>query len=68
MKKVDAKIRHITKRDANVFAELGFPPIEAERYLAESRAQIQFTHCTQDSVAGEVDAIGHGTVIPDKIR
>jgi len=68
MNNVDAKIRHITKRDANVFAELGFPPNEAVRYLAESRAQIEHTRCSQDSVAGEVDAIGHGTVIPDKIR
>ncbi|MBC3917076.1 hypothetical protein H8L32_06280 [Undibacterium sp. CY18W] len=66
MKKVDAKIRHITKSDANVFAELGFPPNEAKRYLAESRAQIQHTRCAQDSVTGEVDAICHGIVIPDK--
>ncbi|PXX46958.1 hypothetical protein [Undibacterium pigrum] len=68
MSKVDAKIRHITKSDANVFAELGFPPNEAKRYLAESRAQIQHTRCTQDSVAGEVDAIGHEIIIPDEIR
>lgn len=68
MNKVDTRIRHITKRDANVFSELGFRPNEAERFPAESRAQIEHTRCTQDSIAGEVDAIGHGTVIPDKIR
>ena len=68
MTKVDTKIRHITRRDANLFAELGFPPNEAERYQAESLAQIEHIRCTQDSVTGKVDAIDDGTVIPDKNR
>lgn len=68
MNKIDTRIRHVTRPDSNLFAELGFPPNEAERYQAESRAQIEHTRCTQDSVAGKVDAIDDGTVIPDKNR
>lgn len=41
MKEIDTRIRHVTKPGANLFAELGFPAAEAERYQAESRKQIE---------------------------
>ncbi len=37
---VDTKIRHITPRGANLFAELGFSPREAKRLHALSRNEI----------------------------
>lgn len=66
MNKVDTKIRHITKRDANLFAELGFLLNEAERYQVESLAHIELTRRTQNPVIGEVDALDNGTVILKK--
>ncbi|MEO8188667.1 MAG: XRE family transcriptional regulator, partial [Burkholderiaceae bacterium] len=36
---VDTEIRHVTKRGANLFLELGFPPDEARRLHAASRKQ-----------------------------
>jgi hypothetical protein len=38
--KIDTQIRHVTKRGANIFFELGFSPAEAERLQAASRKQI----------------------------
>ena len=43
MKKVamaDTRVRHVTKRGANLFAELGFPLSKAKRLQAQSRKQI----------------------------
>ena len=40
MEKIDTKVRHVTKRGANLFAELGFPAAEAKRLQAESKKQI----------------------------
>lgn len=68
MNKVDTKIRHITRRGANLFAELGFPPNEAERYQVESLAQIELTRRTQGPVIGKVDVLGEGAVIQNKNR
>lgn len=42
-KKIDTAVRHVTKPDANVFLELGFPPAEARRLHAASRKQINET-------------------------
>lgn len=68
MNKVDTRIRHVTRLDSNLFAELGFSPNEAERYQAESRAQIEHTRCAQVVVTREVDSLGGETVIPHKNR
>lgn len=43
MSKIDTAIRHVTKPGANLFAELGFSPEDAQRYQAQSRAQISRT-------------------------
>ena len=40
MKKLDTRVRHVTKRGANLFAELGFPLSKAKRLQAQSRKQI----------------------------
>ena len=37
---IDTKIRHITPPGANLFAELGFAPDEAEQFNAELRQQV----------------------------
>lgn len=36
----DTQIRHITKADENLFSELGFSQVDAQRYQAESRERI----------------------------
>lgn len=41
--KIDTEIRHVTKPDANLFLELGFPAEEAHRLQAASRQQINDT-------------------------
>jgi predicted XRE-type DNA-binding protein len=38
--KIDCKSRHRTKAGGNVFLDLGFPPKEAKRLLAQGDAQI----------------------------
>ncbi|MDW5417457.1 hypothetical protein R6242_12860 [Iodobacter sp. CM08] len=40
MKNIDTTIQHMTPVGANLFAELGFAPEEAQRYHAESQKQI----------------------------
>lgn len=40
---VDARIRHVTKPNANLFLELGFSPAEAKELHAVSRKQIEGT-------------------------
>ena len=37
---IDTKSRHRTKAGGNVFLDLGFPPKEAKRLLAQADAQI----------------------------
>jgi predicted XRE-type DNA-binding protein len=39
-KRIDTAIRHVTKPGANLFAELGFGPDEANHYQMESQAAI----------------------------
>ncbi|WP_293937615.1 helix-turn-helix domain-containing protein [Iodobacter sp.] len=43
MSNIDTKIRHVTQPSANLFAELGFSADDAQRYQAESLAQINST-------------------------
>ena len=40
MEKIDTRVRHVTKRGANLFAELGFPLSKAKRLQAQFRKQI----------------------------
>ncbi len=54
MKKIDTEIRHITRADANVFAELGFTQTEAEYYQAESRKLIDDAKALKEQLMGEV--------------
>ena len=39
----DTRVRHVTKRGANLFAELGFPLSKAKRLQAQSRKKINQT-------------------------
>lgn len=54
MSKVDTRIRHVTKRGANLFAELGFPPEEAQLYQAQSRALISQTLALKEQLMSEL--------------
>lgn len=56
MSEIDTEIRHVTKRGANLFAELGFAPADAERLHAESKAQIDRTLALKEQLMGEVAA------------
>jgi len=38
--KIDTEIRHVTKADADLFLELGFPPEEARRLHLASQQKI----------------------------
>lgn len=40
---IDTTIRHVTKADANLFLELGFPAAEARKLNALSRKEIDAT-------------------------
>lgn len=54
MKRIDTEARHVTRRGANLFAELGFSPAEARRYHAASRAQIDHTLALKEQLMGEL--------------
>lgn len=54
MNTIDTQIRHITKPDANLFAELGFSPEDAERYQTESRDRIDHTLALKEQLMGEL--------------
>lgn len=56
MDEIDTKIRHVTKPGANLFAELGFPSEEAERYQQESRRQIDELMGLKEQLMGELAA------------
>ncbi len=51
---VDTKIRHVTKRGANVFLDLGFAPAEAKRLQAAARKQIKDTRLLKQQLMGEL--------------
>lgn len=55
-KKIDTQVRHVTKRGANLFAELGFLPEDALRYQAESKQRIEHTLALKEQLMGEVAA------------
>jgi predicted XRE-type DNA-binding protein len=52
--KIDTKIRHVTKRGANLFRELGFSPGEAKRLQAASRKQINDTRLLKQQLMEEL--------------
>jgi predicted XRE-type DNA-binding protein len=54
MNTTDTKVRHVTKPDANLFAELGFSPEDAERYQAESRERIDHTLALKEQLMSEL--------------
>ncbi len=56
MTDIDTKVRHITPRGANLFAELGFPPAEARRLQALSRRQIDEARKLKEQLMGELAA------------
>lgn len=51
---IDTKIRHVTKRGANLFRELGFPPAEADRLHTESQQQINDTKALKEQLMSEL--------------
>ncbi len=51
---IDTKIRHVTKPDANLFRELGFPQGEADRLQAELQQQINDTKALKEQLMGEL--------------
>ncbi len=54
MSEIDTKIRHVTKPGANLFLELGFDPVEAERYQAESQKRINETKALKEELMTEL--------------
>ena len=54
MNKIDTQIQHVTKPGANLFAELGFPSDDAQRYQAESRELINYTLALKEQLMGEL--------------
>lgn len=54
MNRTDTKIRHVTKRGANLFRELGFDPDEADRYAAESQKRISETIALKEELMAEL--------------
>jgi len=52
--KIDTGIRHVTKPDANLFLELGFPAEEAARLQAASRQQINDTRLLKEQLMSEL--------------
>jgi predicted XRE-type DNA-binding protein len=56
MTDIDTRVRHVTKPGSNLFAELGFAPEEAQRYLEESRERIGQTLALKEQLMGELAA------------
>ncbi len=48
--KIDTEVRHVTKRGANVFLQLGFSAEEAKRLHAASRKQINDTRLLKEQL------------------
>ncbi|MDT0498728.1 XRE family transcriptional regulator [Algiphilus sp. W345] len=51
---IDTEIRHVTKPDANLFLELGFPAEEAARLHAASLQQINDTRLLKEQLMSEL--------------
>jgi predicted XRE-type DNA-binding protein len=56
MMKIDTEVRHVTKRGANLFLELGFAPDEAKKLQAASRKSIKATQELKQQLMGELAA------------
>lgn len=54
MNEIDTKIRHVTKPGANLFRELGFDSLEADRYQAESQQRISETKALKEELMTEL--------------
>lgn len=54
--KIDTDIRHVTRPEANVFLELGFPPKEAARLHAAPKKQIDDTKRLKEQLMAELAA------------
>jgi len=52
--KIDTEIRHVTRREANLFLELGFEPDEAKRLQTASRRQINDTRLLKQQLMGDL--------------
>jgi predicted XRE-type DNA-binding protein len=53
--KIDTKIRHVTKPGANLFAELGFSPVDARRHQAEARERIDHVLTLKKQLMEEIE-------------
>ena len=51
---IDAKIRHTTAADGNIFLDLGFPPEEAAKLLAETDKIISEKLAIKESLMTEL--------------
>ncbi|MBQ1765781.1 MAG: XRE family transcriptional regulator [Aquincola sp.] len=51
---IDTEIRHVSRRGANLFLELGFSPAEAKRLQAASRKQINDTQLLKQQLMTEL--------------
>ena len=51
---IDTQIRHVTRPDANLFAELGFSPDEAAQLQTQSQQQINDTRALKAQLMGEL--------------
>jgi len=56
MSTIDTQVRHVTRPGANLFAELGFPREEAQRYQTESRERIEHIRGLKEQLMGELAA------------
>lgn len=54
MRSIDTKIRHVTKRGANLFLELGLEAAEAERLHAESNKRNDETKALKEKLMDEL--------------
>ena len=53
---IDTEIRHVTRPEANLFLELGFPPEEAQRLHLASQKQINNTKQLKEQLMAELAA------------
>ena len=51
---IDTQIRHVTRPDANLFAELGFSPDEAAQLQTQSQQQINDTRALKAQLMSEL--------------
>ncbi|PTB21042.1 hypothetical protein C9I57_09990 [Trinickia symbiotica] len=58
MSKIDTRVRNVTERGANLFAELSFAPEESRPYQAESQALINETLPRKKPLKGERSPLG----------